>query len=280
MTGAYEEILISEITTGLYFTGNIWYSKTKMGISYPENGNKDYFEIEEQSFWFVHRNNILIEIINRYSNGNSFFDIGGGNGYVAKKLQENGFDAFLIEPGLEGIVNAQKRGVRKLINSTFQEACFKPNTLYNVGLFDVLEHIEDQDKILNDIYNVLTQDGMMFLTVPAFNLLWSDEDDYAGHFKRYRRNELVEIVRNHGFEVIYSTYFFSFLFFPVLFFRAIPSKIGLYKANLRKTKKHHLTKYVSHKNLEMLFNIELKKILTCNTLKIGSSILVVAKKNR
>jgi len=278
MTGAYEEILISEITTGLYFTGNIWYSKTKMGISYPENGNKDYFEIEEQSFWFVHRNNILIEIINRYSNGNSFFDIGGGNGYVAKKLQENGFDAFLIEPGLEGIVNAQKRGVRKLINSTFQEACFKPNTLYNVGLFDVLEHIEDQDKILNDIYNVLTQDGMMFLTVPAFNLLWSDEDDYAGHFKRYRRNELVEIVRNHGFEVIYSTYFFSFLFFPILFFRAIPSKIGFYKQNFQKSKGQHSSNSITNTFLDLVMQFELKKIRKGKTIKFGSSILLVAKK--
>ena len=42
-------------------------------------------QLEEDSFWFNHRNNIIANAVKKHSKGNVFFDIGGGNGFVAKK---------------------------------------------------------------------------------------------------------------------------------------------------------------------------------------------------
>ena len=112
------KIEISEITSGLNFVNGIWYSKQNSKISYPEHGNQECFEIEDKSYWFVHRNKVLKHVIKSYSDGKSFFDVGGGNGYVTKAIQDLGIDAYLIEPGIHGIKNAENRGVKNLINSS------------------------------------------------------------------------------------------------------------------------------------------------------------------
>jgi len=137
------KISISDLTTSLNFVNGIWYSKKNSKISYPEHGNKNCFEVEDKSYWFEHRNNILACVIRRYCISKSFFDVGGGNGYVTKILQDLGLDAYLVEPGIQGIKNAENRGVTNLINSSLQDCDFKRGTIFNIGLFDAMEHIDD-----------------------------------------------------------------------------------------------------------------------------------------
>ena len=43
----------------LYENNGIYFSEKRTEVSYPEEGNKDFFEIEENSFWFNHRNNCI-----------------------------------------------------------------------------------------------------------------------------------------------------------------------------------------------------------------------------
>jgi hypothetical protein len=110
----------------------MWYSKKNSKISYPEHGNKDCFEVEDKSYWIVHRNIILGHVINQYYDGKPFFDVGGGSGYVSKALQDLGIDAYLIEPGIQVIKNAENRGVTNLINSSLQDCHFKRCTIFNI----------------------------------------------------------------------------------------------------------------------------------------------------
>ena len=99
----------------------------------------------------------------------------------------------------------------------------------SVGLFDVVEHIEDDYFFLNNINKYLKEDGYVYITVPAFNFLWSNEDVDAGHFKRYTTSELNGLLKKSGFTIIQSTYIFSILPLPVFLFRSLPSKLGLNK---------------------------------------------------
>ena len=62
---------------------------------------------------------------------------------------------------------------------------FKHNSIDSVGLFDVVEHIEDDCSFLNNINKYLKDDGYVYITVPAYNFLWCKEDDDADHYKRY-----------------------------------------------------------------------------------------------
>ncbi len=99
---------IIEIAKNTYLKDGIYYSNNLSEISYPEDGNMGCFQLEDNSYWFNHRNNSIIELVKHYSNNQSFFDIGGGNGYFALMLQKQGFNSTLVEPGLQGCVNAKK----------------------------------------------------------------------------------------------------------------------------------------------------------------------------
>ncbi|MEI6816418.1 MAG: hypothetical protein WCL14_07385, partial [Bacteroidota bacterium] len=91
----------------------IYVSREGFGaISYPDAGNDECFDIEKDSFWFTHRNEVIKKLMTRYPHEGNFADIGGGNGYQADFIQRNFKDkeVFLIEPGYAGCLNATKYG--------------------------------------------------------------------------------------------------------------------------------------------------------------------------
>ena len=255
----------------------IYYYNIKKEISYPEYGNDEYFGIEDESFWFNHRNNCIIEGIKKSYTKSEIVDIGGGNGFVSKKMQEEGYDVILVEPG-NGVGNAKKRGIKNIVCGIFNKEMFKEK-IENIGIFDVVEHIEDDEKILKDMNSVIAENGNLYLTVPAYKWLWSNEDDEVGHFRRYNLRELEELLKKSGFKIIYKTYFFSFLVLPLLLLRTIPSMLGIRKKSSEQNiKKEHNTGKVSKVIVDILCNRELRKIKTGKTIKFGTSCMIVAKK--
>jgi 2-polyprenyl-3-methyl-5-hydroxy-6-metoxy-1,4-benzoquinol methylase len=158
---------IEEIATNL--TQNeegLWVSRDRRVVSYPEGGNESYFAVEERSFWFKHRNNVIASLVRTFSPGGTVFDIGGGNGFVSMALQENGIDAVVVEPGLQGARNALKRGLRTVIHSSLEDAGFRNESIAAFGLFDVLEHIESDLEFLRTLHRCLQPDGLLYLTAP------------------------------------------------------------------------------------------------------------------
>src|SRR5690349_10377791 len=135
---------IEHLTSGLKYDNGIWICKNQSAISYPVDANEVYKKIEEESFWFAHRSSIICNIASRLIDSTQgFLDIGGGNGYNSLSLQRAGFSVVMLEPGSQGILNARQRGIKNLIHATLKDASFKPGSVDNAGLFDVLEHIEN-----------------------------------------------------------------------------------------------------------------------------------------
>ena len=260
----------------------IYYSKDNSRISYPEEGNENCLQIEQDSFWFNHRNHVIIETVKTFSPNSFFFDIGGGNGFVSKGLQNSGFKVALVEPGNVGTINAKSRNIDNIICSTLEDAEFKPETMDSVGLFDVVEHIEDDLNFLSEIHNYLKSEGHVFITVPAHNMLWSREDLKAGHYRRYSLSGITQLLEKSGFKVEYSTYFFTILPIPIFLFRSIPSKLKLTKNSydrLSKNKKEHSTKKsIINDIMKKVWNWELSYIKKLKKLNFGGSCLVVGKK--
>lgn len=261
----------------------ILFSKKESNVSYPKKGSENFFQIEDNSFWFAHRNNCIISGVLRYSPKNLFYDIGGGNGYVSKGLQDNNVPTVLVEPSIQGCINAKKRNLKTVICSTLENAVFKENTIPAAGLFDVVEHIEKDQDFLKTIHTFIRTNGLVFITVPAFNILWSNEDTDDGHFRRYKLKELEEKLRVAGFTIEYSTYIFSILPIPIFLFRTLPSKLGLNKKsnNLDKHKREHEKKSGFFDSiLNLIWRYELNKINKGEKIpSIGGSCFVIARKN-
>lgn len=84
---------------------------------------------------------------------------------------------------------------------------------------NVLEHIEFDVDALKDLANRLEKAGRLVIYVPAFPLLFSKLDLSVGHFRRYRKRELVRKLDSAGFSVISSEYSDSVGFFATLFLK-------------------------------------------------------------
>lgn len=256
---------------------DIYYSNKTSKISYPINGNENCMQIEQDSFWFNHRNRIIIEAVKKYSKTKILYDIGGGNGFVSKGLQDAGISVVLVEPGLEGAKNAKKRKINNVICSTFDDAGFEKSSLDTVGLFDVVEHIENDIDFLKNINCKLKRNGLIYITVPAYNFLWSNEDIKAGHHRRYSLTKLNKTLLESGYSIEYSTYIFSILPIPIYLFRSLPSTFGLRK-ELNRHKKEHSKKGILSKLIQIIWNWELNNVLGSKTIKLGGSCFVIGKK--
>ena len=263
-----------------YKDGICFYSQNTNKISFPKEGYQNCFQIEDNSFWFKHRNNCIIETINNFPPPGIILDIGGGNGFVSLEIKKNGYEVAILEPGINGILNAKKRGLKKLICANFNEIDLYPNSIPAIGIFDVLEHIEDDVEFLKKIQKSLVTGGKLYITAPAYDWLWSDEDNEACHFRRYTINLLKSKIKKIGLEIEYFTYIFSILPIPIFLFRALPTKLNLQKKETQKRTKneHKIRKGLTGNILQKIWNSELKSISKEKNIPFGGSCLLVAKK--
>jgi SAM-dependent methyltransferase len=272
---------LHQFATNLIEKDGIYFSELDSQISYPEEGNQSCFELEDNSFWFKHRNDCIHAAIEKFAKEKLFFDIGGGNGFVSGGLERKGLASVIVEPGIQGCLNAKSRGLKNIICSTLEGAEFHKTSLEAVGLFDVVEHIESDINFLKTIATFMKPDGTIFITVPAYRWLWSNEDDIAGHYRRYTLKSIKKVLNEAGFEVQYATYIFSILVLPIFFWRCIPSKLGFSskKLDTGKAKKEHSNKKSIFSGLSnRIWKWELNKIKKGKRVFGGSSCFVVARK--
>jgi SAM-dependent methyltransferase len=195
-------------------------------LDWPEGGHEACLQVEDSSFWFRHRNECLLQTLKQYPPAGPLLEIGGGNGFVCHGLEQANLPTMLLEPVLAGAMNARARGLPSVICCTLESARFKDNSVAAAGIFDVLEHVQDDERFLQEICRVLIPGGRVYITVPAYSWLWSDVDVHAGHHRRYTLAGLNADLSKAGFATEYVTYFFAPLVLPIYLLRTIPSKFN------------------------------------------------------
>jgi 2-polyprenyl-3-methyl-5-hydroxy-6-metoxy-1,4-benzoquinol methylase len=90
-----------------------------------------------------------------------------------------------------------------------QQAPFKnfSTPIDTIVCSNVLEHIEDDNEVLENFYHLLPAGGKLILLVPALKVLYSVLDRQLGHFRRYNREELAQKITRNGFRVVALRYF-------------------------------------------------------------------------
>jgi SAM-dependent methyltransferase len=175
--------------------------------------------IEDGHFWFTTRNTLITWLIRRHApNAHRVLEIGCGTGFTMYALRDALPRATITASELHsrGLTYAHRRH-RAGVEFVQMDArhVYLRSALDLIGAFDVLEHIADDHRVIEQINQALKPGGTLIATVPQHPWLWSSADDLAHHQRRYRRGELAAKLREHGLRVVYQTSFAA-LVLPLL----------------------------------------------------------------
>jgi SAM-dependent methyltransferase len=156
-------------------------------------------ELEDTHWWYRERRHLLARELRGVRPGLAL-DVGAAGGGNTRVLRDLGWRAAALEYGEEGAGVARERGLATLRG----DATALPvadGSLDLVVAFDVLEHIEDDDRAVRDVLRVLRPGGHFFVAVPCDPKLWSAHDEAVGHVRRYTRPTLTSLLVRGGFAV-------------------------------------------------------------------------------
>lgn len=240
------------------------------------------FQMEQGHFWHTGRKEIILDVLRRNVPDLArcrMLEVGCGNGSVLTWLKQNGVD---IEGGdifLEGLrLCLQRLGSVSLYQIDILSLPFR-NEFDIIGAFDVLEHIDNDEKALLEMKDALKPGGKLILTVPAYGFLWSYFDVQSHHRRRYSQRELLMKLERNGF-IIKKISFFMFFLFPLLAgIRLIKGMLYGKKGENQDIKPSLETRTIPVINGAFLWLLRLEKqLIRYLNLPFGTSLLVLAEK--
>lgn len=186
--------------------------------NYPSAGFDVIEKQEKAIFWCRSRLRLLKSIIAKYSKKNtSFLELGCGTGFFIRELSKNlnlkiiGSDIYLT-----GLKYAQKKSPDiEFIQLDATSNCISEK-FDIIGAFDVIEHIENDEAVIANVYHSLTEGGYFIITVPQYQFLWSKLDELVKHQRRYSKTELFTKLNKNGFTIAFHSSF-VFTLFPLMY---------------------------------------------------------------
>ncbi|MFH1999669.1 MAG: methyltransferase domain-containing protein [Planctomycetota bacterium] len=178
---------------------------------------RQFLELEKTHWWFIGRRRIFFTLLHRFlpkTNGLLIMDVGCGFGGMLEGLSEMG-DVMGMEIDMHSARACLERGFKGICLGSGYDMPLKPCSLDLITLFDAIEHIEDDQKVVHQCAESLKPGGHIMITVPAYQFLYADNDRIARHMRRYTRPRLKQVVEEAGLNVVKATHF-NVLLFPLI----------------------------------------------------------------
>lgn len=145
-------------------------------------------------------------------------EIGSGLGNISKFAIADGFYITLSDYNEDYYAylkekyaaNTNVAGILQidLLHPSFtREYSSLENSFDSIFLLNVIEHVEDDNRALNNIRFLLKNNGQLTLLAPAFNWLYCRFDKELGHYRRYSRKSMEKILLSNNFSVLSCRYF-------------------------------------------------------------------------
>ncbi len=237
---------------------------------------------EDRHFWFRARNRVIERVVKQLSSElprrPRALEVGSGTGNVLRVLERACPDGIVIGIELyqQGLKLARTRTACPLIRGdVFHLPVKGPFDL--VGMFDVLEHLENDRLALQRLRKIVAPGGRLVLTVPAYMSLWSTFDMQAGHQRRYTPTSLEAVLGEAGFRVEYVTPFMAVLAPLMWLARRGPSSIDDPSTIHEQTLKQFRVVPVANEIMYVMLCSEIPLISCRLRLPLGSSLLAIAR---
>lgn len=189
-------------------------------VYYERDGNKH----QVGGVWVNWRAKQIIKRMEEYKK-DLLWEVGSGDGNVAIPLRKKNIAVICVEPLLKGAETTSRSGIKTYLG-TLESLKLPSNSISAIGVFDVLEHIQHPNFLLNEIYRVLKPGGLLLATVPSHQWLMSDFDRSIGHFRRYSKKLLMKSLNDSGFTNLETRFMFSLFVLPAFILRKLPSVLG------------------------------------------------------
>lgn len=198
------------------------------GSDYNPAGFDALAAAEHWHFWFAPRARLLAGLIGKhFPLARSFLEVGCGTGYVTGVIgRQRAWDRLAgAEVSADGLAHAARLLPPdvELMQMDARDIPFR-DAFDVIGCFDVVEHITEDQTVLDAFHKALRPGGGVVLSVPQHMWLWSQADDYAQHKRRYAHGELEGRCRAAGFEVLASMSYNSAILPLMLASRLIPRR--------------------------------------------------------
>lgn len=137
-------------------------------------------------------------------------EVGCGFGYFLDVAFEEGFDVTGLEFNAHAVERLRRKYAFPILSGRLEEATLEAGSLDAGVMFDVIEHLRDPFRALDQLHNALVPNGLLVLsTVDAESLVSRIIGKRLEDFRRTRehliffsRSTLTRVLRDHGFEVV------------------------------------------------------------------------------
>jgi SAM-dependent methyltransferase len=239
--------------------------------------------IEDRHFWFRARNELIFELSRRISLSlapcDRVLEVGCGTGNVLRVLEQACPNNMVVglELWFDGLRFARGRSGAALVQGDIRNSPFGKE--FDVlGMFDVLEHLPEDQEILRLAGRSLRPGGKLLLTVPAHQSLWSYFDDAAGHCRRYSLDGIRQKLENAGFEVEFLTEFMACIFPLVWSYRKLSGLLKKSTPPKQLASEEFRVVPMVNELMTRVLSLEAKWVSHGHILPLGTSLLAVARK--
>jgi SAM-dependent methyltransferase len=182
-----------------------------------ETANRQFVELEKTHFWFVGRRRIFFHLLDRELAGRTdaaVLDVGCGAGGMLAPLARYG-EVTGLDTSEELVGLCHERGFGRVQVGSAYELSAKSGSVDLITLFDTIEHVPDDARVLRECRRALAPGGLLFISTPAYQFLYANNDRVAHHERRYTARGLRGKLMAAGLDPVQVTYF-NTLLFPVI----------------------------------------------------------------
>lgn len=176
----------------------------------------EMYRLEDRYWWHVAKRTLvknLLGIVGSFED-KKLVDVGCGTGKFLEEMSQwqNWKEIVGLDGSDDAIKFSKARNIAQVKKSDFEKKLrMASNSVDVITSLDVVEHIDNDVGLVEEFYRILKPGGVVAVTVPAHQWLWTYWDEELGHKRRYTKRQIHKMLTQAGFEVVRVSYFYSYL---------------------------------------------------------------------